>query len=292
GLKRNDRSSKPTPGCNDGSYSLASTVEQGQGQGSFQPAVQTDTPAARTSISRVLILAHELQQLIMPCSLSAFEWKICQFHMTDNNVFVFGGLDAGGATGCQFNSSSGMGSLQRMIGALQGKWHADISDAWFYWTFGILMMKLPPAKEEWIDKEALLSLINLVHPQNRAFLVNYPTEVGNSRIAALSVTPPLHFMNQGAPIPHKLHQKNFAQHGRTILGSPYARSNRLGREIIWAALNAMEISGLKLSIPSSELFKLITYDNDGESRALEPPPFSVDGDRDYIIKMRGYFAWY
>ncbi|KAJ6628829.1 hypothetical protein B0H10DRAFT_1940206 [Mycena sp. CBHHK59/15] len=306
GLKRNDRSSKPTPGSTDGSYSLGPTVEQGQGQGCFQPAVQTDTPA------------------------------ICEFHMTDNNVFVFGGLGPG-ATGCQYNSSAGKGNLAKMIGLLQGNWHADISDAWFFWTFGILMLKLPPGADpgpfmlgrsgiyfretgilvlylvfrgndlhsgyapsyddkvhqEWIDKEAIYALIDLVDPQNRVFLVNYPNEVGNSRAVALSVTPPLGFMNQGAPVPHKLRQKNFAQHGQTILGTSHARSNRLGREIVWASLNAMQISGLELSIPSSDLFKLITYkDEENVTRALEPPPFSLDRDREYIIKMRGYFAWY
>ncbi|KAJ7077358.1 hypothetical protein C8R43DRAFT_1135717 [Mycena crocata] len=49
GLKRNDRSGKPPPGStsNNGSYSLASTVEKGQGQGCFQPAVQISKPAAQ-----------------------------------------------------------------------------------------------------------------------------------------------------------------------------------------------------------------------------------------------------
>jgi hypothetical protein len=146
--------------------------------------------------------------------------------------------------------------------------------------------------QEWIDKEAVLSLINLVDPQNRAFLVNYPTEVGNSRAASLSVTPPLHFMNQGAPISHKIRQKNFAQHGETILGTPHARYNRLGREIIWAALNAMTIAGLKLSIPSSDLFKMVTFEDSGNTQSLEPPPFSLDANASYVQKMRCLFAWY
>ncbi|KAJ7623921.1 hypothetical protein DFH06DRAFT_1142756 [Mycena polygramma] len=146
GLKRNDHSAKPTAGSTDGSYSLASTVEKGQGQGCFQPAVQTATPMAQTLISEALVVIHELQQLILPCCLSKFEWEMYKWWAKDNNVFVFGGLGPG-ATGLQMNSSSGMGGLDTAIGSLQGKWHADISDAPPLWTLGILMLKLPPGSD-------------------------------------------------------------------------------------------------------------------------------------------------
>jgi hypothetical protein len=150
------------------------------------------------------------------------------------------------------------------------------------------------AHEEWLNEEELFSLIDRVHPQNRAFLVNYPSEVGNNRLAALSVTPPLTFMNQGAPIAHKLRQRNFAQHGQTILGPTKARCNRLGREILWAAFNAMAIAGLKLAIPSSELFKLVTFKDGHEICTLDQPPFCLDDEEScaYVTKMRSYFAWY
>ncbi|KAJ6477846.1 hypothetical protein C8R47DRAFT_1323241, partial [Mycena vitilis] len=146
GLKRNDRSAKAQPGSTDGSYSLASTVEKGQGQGCFQPAVQAATPVAQQLISQALNIIHELQQLILPCCLSKFEWEMYKWWTKDNNVFVFGGLGPG-ATGLQMNHSSGMGGLDTSIGSLQGNWHTDRSDAPPLWTLGILMLKLPPGSD-------------------------------------------------------------------------------------------------------------------------------------------------
>ncbi|KAF7374674.1 hypothetical protein MSAN_00352400 [Mycena sanguinolenta] len=148
GLKRNDRSSKPTPGTQsyDGSYSLASTVEKGQGQGCFQPAVQASTPAAQKLIRRTLDIVHELQQLIMPCCLSKFEWEVTRFICDDNNVFVFGGLGLG-ATGLQMNVSSGIGELKLSIGGVQGDWHTDYNDDEGNWTMAIMMLKLPPGSD-------------------------------------------------------------------------------------------------------------------------------------------------
>ncbi|KAJ6622852.1 hypothetical protein B0H10DRAFT_1944436 [Mycena sp. CBHHK59/15] len=283
GLRRNDRSAKPTPGSTDGSYSLGPTVEQGQGQGSFQPTVQK-------RISRILVIVHELQQLIMPCCLSAFEWEITKFHMLDNNVFIFGGLNGPGATGCQYNSSSGKGSLADMIGRLQGYWHADISDAWVFWTFGILLLKLPPGsdpgpfmfgrcgiyvretgililylvfrgndlhcgyaptyddkvKAEWIAKNKIIELYNMTDEQDRAFLVGYPTEVQYHALELwlLSRLPILCMRVLLSPT--SCVKKTLRSMARLSWESHHDRYNRLGREIIWGAINALKISGLKL----------------------------------------------
>ncbi|KAF7326673.1 hypothetical protein MVEN_02604500 [Mycena venus] len=132
GFKCNNRSAKPKPGSMDGSFSLASTVEKGSGTGVLSASA--------------LNIIHELQQLILPCCLSKFEWEMYKWWAKDNNVFVFGGLGPG-ATGLQMNHSSGMGGLDTEIGSLQGKWHADISDALPLWTLGILMLKLPPGSD-------------------------------------------------------------------------------------------------------------------------------------------------
>ncbi|KAJ6609395.1 hypothetical protein B0H10DRAFT_2226022 [Mycena sp. CBHHK59/15] len=331
GLKRNDRSSKPAPGSssNDGSYSLASTVEKGQGQGCFQPAVQTSTPAAQKLIRRTLVIVHELQQLIMPCCLSKFEWEMFHFMADDNNVFVFGGLGPG-ATGLQMNVYSGTGNLELSIGSLQGKWHTDVSDAPPFWTFGILLLKLPPGSdpgpfmfgrcglyvretgiliiylifrgndlhsgfhpsyigsvhEAWIDKEAVLAAYNMTAPEKRIFLVPYPTEVGYSRAAELAVTPPLTFMNMGAPVLHKLHTRNFSQHGETILGSSHDRHTRLSREIIWASLNALKFAGITLDMKTADLFSKLKYtDENGEVCTVGPPPFDIDLSNKYLIRL-------
>ncbi|KAJ7080375.1 hypothetical protein B0H15DRAFT_933240 [Mycena belliarum] len=337
GLKRNDRSGKPIPGSNDGSYSLASTVEKGQGQGCFQPAVQTSTPEAQKLIRRTLVIVHELQQLIMPCCLSKFEWEMCRFLADDNNIFVFGGLGPG-ATGLQMNISSGMQNLRRSIGNLQGYFHTDDHDDPTQYTFGILMLKLPPGSDSgpfmfgrcglyvreqggymiiylifrgndlhsgfhpaylqgqhdaWIEKEAITSLFNISDPEQRCFLVPYPNQAGCTRMAELSVTPPLTFMNLGAPVLHKLHSRNFSQHGEVILGSAHNRHTRLSREIIWAALNALKFSGITLDMNAADLFAKLKYrDDDNHVCTVGPPPFDVELDAAYIEKMRGYWAWH
>nr|GAT47728.1 predicted protein [Mycena chlorophos] len=79
GMSTNLRSKKVSskdavPG--DGSYNLASTHGEGEGAGSFFPAVQTRTPEAEEIIARILVILHRLFRLIMPLSISKFEWSI------------------------------------------------------------------------------------------------------------------------------------------------------------------------------------------------------------------------
>ncbi|KAF8151212.1 hypothetical protein K438DRAFT_1865080 [Mycena galopus ATCC 62051] len=338
-LKRNDRSSKPPPGSNskDGSYSLASTVEKGQGLGCFQPAVQADTPMAQHVIRRTLTVVHELQQLILPCCLSKFEWEMIKFLTDDNNIFVFGGLGPG-ATGLQGNFS-GTGDLKYSIGPQQGRWHTDLSDAYTFWTMGILLLRLPPGADPgpfmlgrcglyiretgvliiylvfrgndlhsgfapsypagpnqgWIDKEAVLAAYNMCAPLQRVFLVPYVTEVGASRSAELSVTPPTTFGNLGAPVLHKIHSRSFAKHGKPILGSDFDRFTRLSREVVFGARNALAYCGLFLDISNADLFSKIKYiDENKEVCSVGPPPFDLDieDDAKWVMKMRRHFAWH
>ncbi|KAJ6494123.1 hypothetical protein C8R47DRAFT_398636 [Mycena vitilis] len=338
GLKPNDRSAKNLgKDSRTGSSSLGATVGKGEGRGVFLPAVQTATPEASLLIGDALKIIHKLQQLIMPCSLSKFEYEMSKWYMTENNVFVTGGLGPGATSVQQNVADRGKGSLADKIGFVQGNWHTDPMDAFVYFTFGILMLKLPPGSDpgpfmfgrcglyvretgvlilylvfrgndlhsgyspssdgtrlkEWLDLESLEALVDLISPENRIFFVAYPSEVGMSRVASVSVVPPVFFMNQGAPVSHKLRQKNFAQHGATVLGDAHARANRLGREIWWGAFNAFKVAGLKLDMSPDELFALTKYrDEKNEFRALDPPPINIERDADSVRLMRGYFAWY
>ena len=88
---------------------------------------------------------------------------------------------------------------------------------------------LPSSHEAWIDKEAVLAAYDICAPEQRVVIVPYGTAVGVSRAAEVAVTPPLMFMNLGAPVLHKLHTQNFSQHGHTILGSTHDRNTRLTR---------------------------------------------------------------
>ncbi|KAJ6565992.1 hypothetical protein B0H10DRAFT_1965487 [Mycena sp. CBHHK59/15] len=255
GLKRNDRSRKPAPGSssNDGSYSLASTFEKGQGQGCFQPAVQMSTPAAQKLIRRTLVIVHELH-------------------------------------------------------SFQGKWHTDVSDAPPVWTFGILLLKLPPGPDPgpfmfgrcglyvhetgiliiylifraWIDKEAVLAAYNMTAPEKHIFLVPYPTEVGYSRAAELAVTSPLTFMNM----------ETSASMAKQSLGPLMTGTLGLVGKL-FGPLNALKFAGTTLDMKTADLFSKLKYtDENGEVCTFGPPPFDIDVDSKWIIKMCGHFAWH
>ncbi|KAJ6617940.1 hypothetical protein B0H10DRAFT_2379738 [Mycena sp. CBHHK59/15] len=89
----------------DGSYNLASTHGEGEGHGTFMPAVQTNTPVAAATIKEVLEILHKIYRFVMPLCISRFEWDMLEFNSRENNVIAFGGLEPG-PTSCQNNASS------------------------------------------------------------------------------------------------------------------------------------------------------------------------------------------
>lgn len=149
GMKENDRSAKRTAfneHHHDGSFSLASTVMKGEGQGTFLPAVQANTPTAQAQISTVLQIVHDLCRLIMPKCLSKFESEMAAFHTEFNNIICFGGLGPNG-TGLQMNVSALGRILSHYIGLVQGGWHEDIPDDLCFWTLFALLLRVGPGKQ-------------------------------------------------------------------------------------------------------------------------------------------------
>ncbi|KAJ7032325.1 hypothetical protein C8F04DRAFT_1262078 [Mycena alexandri] len=69
------------------------------------PAVQTNTPEAAEILAAIRVICNRLYHLIMPLSISHFEWSMMEFCGLQNNVVVFGGLEPG-PTSCQTNASS------------------------------------------------------------------------------------------------------------------------------------------------------------------------------------------
>lgn len=129
----------------NGSYSIASTIWQ-LGQGILVPAQQIAYDGARKRIGKLLTTLKDIYQILGPLSMSRLEWEITQFHLDDNNIFSFGGLEHGGIS-VQFNVSSGFngGDLVKEL-SLQGTWHLDEGDAFTLRTLFILLLKLPPGK--------------------------------------------------------------------------------------------------------------------------------------------------
>lgn len=154
-LKRNDRSGNLDGKVRfDGSYSLATTIIKGEGQGSVAPAVQA-TGSGAAQIRAVLATLHELQGLIGPICLSKFEKEIQDFHSDMNNVVTFGGLKPA-ATSCQKNVSSRGDDLTKYMGKDQGGPHVDEFDANTRMSMLITLLRIGPSKSY---SKSLLNLL-------------------------------------------------------------------------------------------------------------------------------------
>jgi hypothetical protein len=93
-----------------------------EGQGTFLPAVQDNTPTALAQISTVIQILHGLY-----LHISKFEFEIINFHAEFNNVLSFGWLGSNG-TSVQMNSSSLGETFLFYIGNIHGGWYQDNSD--------------------------------------------------------------------------------------------------------------------------------------------------------------------
>ena len=127
GMKRNQRSATVPEGSFDGSFNLAATVGQGEGQGCFMPAVQLLDPDLQQTVHEVTCILHKFYRLVIPRCISKFEWDVLEFHSIVNNIFGFGGFEPNN-TGLQMNVSSGFSSLAELIGEHQGALHTDQHD--------------------------------------------------------------------------------------------------------------------------------------------------------------------
>lgn len=143
GMKRNQRSATVRDGSFDGSFNLAATVGQGEGQGCFMPAVQLQDPDLQRAITAVTIILHRFYRLVVPRCVSKFEWDVLESHSTMNNIFGFGGFEPNN-TGLQMNVSSGFESLAKFIGEQQGALHTDQHDHPPRYTLCTFCFKLPP----------------------------------------------------------------------------------------------------------------------------------------------------
>ncbi|KAG6850293.1 hypothetical protein H0H93_015235, partial [Arthromyces matolae] len=145
-LKQNDRSNQTTAGGN-GSFSIATTVIKGEGQGVVAPAVQVNTPEAEAQIGGTLRALQKLTCLLLPKCVSCFEWEMVNFLCIDNNVVTFGGLEPHIGTSCQINVSSLGDKLEVYIGHLQARIHVDGGDYHGLWTVFHLFLRAGPTSD-------------------------------------------------------------------------------------------------------------------------------------------------
>lgn len=152
----------------------------------------------------------------------------------------------------------------------------------------------PASMESWARDQQALNVM-WETSVNRVALVCYPTASLFSRIAPMSTSPPLHFLNGAGSVPaaHKVNQLNFAQHSRGILGNSDDFHNRMARDGVYAFANHLIHSGVHMEGGISELMQKMWYLDDGGSKKyITPPPIDLDSNLDYVTRMRGYWSWH
>ncbi|KAJ6563441.1 hypothetical protein DFH09DRAFT_1279006 [Mycena vulgaris] len=306
GLKRNDRSVDAKdlpPGSFDGSYNLASTKGEGEGAG---------------------------VRLILPRSLSKFEYDVTEAHSELNNVVSFGGLEPNG-TSCQMNVSSGGFDLAHFIGGHQGSWHTDIGDDWTRWTTVTMILKLPEGSDPgafclarcglyireadaWIiflvfrgndlhsgfapteppiPVNAINAVVNAAGP-NRVVYVDYPSRVATTREGSMSMSPATNFGNYGGTSVTKTEQRHYSDASSTpVFGDLRTKANRLAREAANNFQNSLAWFNIKLNVSMTSLLTGMTYidPNTGEQH-IEPPPFDIDLHESQMSRWWRFYEWH
>ncbi|KAJ8695004.1 hypothetical protein PTI98_007631 [Pleurotus ostreatus] len=311
-LKRNARSGPAVANCYDGSYSLASTVGDGEGSGCFLPAAQNDTMMAKITIGPVLRLLHDTWRILFPKSVSKMEYDLVEFDSIDNNTFSFGGLDPG-PTSLQMNVTSQGRSFKEAIGA-QGSWHTDFNDCPLRWSMIVMLLRIPLGVDpgtftlgrsglfvrhgdylivvlfmkgqdmhcggppychpsKWESYiQEVAHLYDSTDSTNRVVYVCYPSRAATDRFTNMAVTPSTHFGNANATLPHKISQRTFATHGEYILGGVEVFANRLGREAFYNFWNTLQLCGLTLDLDPNHILANIFYMNGKTRTRLLPNP--------------------
>ena len=140
--------------------------------------------------------------------------------------------------------------------------------------------------------EDLSPLYDKAGPVNRAVYVHYSGAVPCTRIAPTLVTPPVVFGNSAA-VDYTSEYQTLSGHGLGIFGSKTALSNHLGKEAIFALHNTLRKSGLHLNMDLGDLMARITFeDEQGDSKALLPPPFDPVRDGATIELKRAWYSWF
>jgi hypothetical protein len=151
----------------------------------------------------------------------------------------------------------------------------------------------PAAHKEWVNT-TLDAAWNLAGPQNRVGYVNYPGSLPANRAGSLNVTLPTFFGNFGSSVYDKAKEKNFADHGKGVLGGRDAHANRLAREAFLNFHNALQLSGLKLDMNLNEIFTKIQY-QDPASGLFVPVvqlPFDPVTQAPEINRKLSHYAWH
>ncbi|KAK7034750.1 hypothetical protein VNI00_012157 [Paramarasmius palmivorus] len=158
-LKENDRSKRSgvkkgtakTRVQFEGSYSLGTTIEKGHGIGIVKPVSQLSTPKFEKQLAEVFQILAAFYRILVPLSISKYEWEMLKFQLQDNNVFTLGGRGPAGVS-VQMNVSASYyvydgADLGESIGRVQGSLHPDSQDCLTTPTLLTIMIRLPKHKK-------------------------------------------------------------------------------------------------------------------------------------------------
>ncbi|KAF8055374.1 hypothetical protein FPV67DRAFT_1458957, partial [Lyophyllum atratum] len=311
----------------DGSYSVASGIQQGDAHGTLVPIHQISYPAALERLENLLGILRDLYLELGPLSMSQFEWKLS-------------GLKQGGIA-VQVNVSSGSngGDLAKCIGDLQGKLHVDF-DVITIPTLFALILKLPPGAHEgsfvlarrglyireagaWIlfaffnardmhggrqvsihesmlqdpDYAAVNDLWRKAGKVNRIGIPVYFPSQAVQRTCGVAVSPPTIFGNRGSLSRSSAQSLSFARDGMHLLGSAHEAKSRLARELAFNFFNGLAQCGLTYcGQTASTVMESIKYrDSTSSDVACTVEPLSLDPmnpeHSERVANFRGYYAY-
>ncbi|KAH6899586.1 hypothetical protein BKA70DRAFT_1230863 [Coprinopsis sp. MPI-PUGE-AT-0042] len=308
GLKRNDCLSgmkKLPSNRKDGSYSLASTLMEGAGSGIAVPAAQPYTAEVQSHTEAITKAFNQLYQLIVPKCTSVMESEMMCFHDEVNNVMMMGGTGSY-ATSLQMNVSSFCNEdLQSMIGR-QGFWHPNNKDDPRQYTMFTLLLNISPVNQTEADpgsdihsgfacsetKETrmkwLLEIIGIWERtgiEDREGFVCYPSLGIIECTSGINATP-VQKMGTHSSAPHLRQNRNYAEHGMSVLGGPKAHAQRMAQEILGQAYNDLRAAGLQTESKNwyleqvSKIYRI----EDGQQIYCSTPAWDPDRDAEKIAE--------
>ncbi|KAJ7698284.1 hypothetical protein B0H17DRAFT_1129809 [Mycena rosella] len=311
-IRPNDRSPTDVPlDSKEGSYNLVNTVLKGIGSGVVVPAAQVDTPEFAGQVCTVLKSLGSLRRRLLRKTLSKYEYDVTEFNADDMNVVGFGGLEPNNATSCQLNLSTPWQRLMHALGqqdsdsgsfllAWAGVYIREIN-AWALYLFfdgvdihtgiGATTTYSRAEFKQWM--EADLEMAWNRSELWRMGIVQYASRSAHSRDTYMFMTPSVRFGNCAPEQHHLAIQRDFATHGQEILGGQEPWANRMGREIIYAFWNKLQLCNLDLGIDLNKIIQSISFkDKDSHDIPLQPLPFHPVDDAKHIALYRGYFEYY
>ncbi|KAF6743976.1 hypothetical protein DFP72DRAFT_826788, partial [Ephemerocybe angulata] len=332
-FKHNDRTQAAGQTTSkDGSFSIATTVMKGEGQGFGLPAQQVNSTEAKQHLPTLLWELNTLASLVMPKCMSKFEWEMIKWHIQFNNVVQTGSHPAG-PTSVQLNISSFRVALEEAL-AKQGKWHSDPQDAITCPTFLALVINISKKGDpgafavsqggQYLRENEPLVMAefrgNNVHTgdapheswedfinrivemygdrwdeageANRHIYVGYQADQIASRTGGQNFGPHDPLGNYHAEQTHRLRALNITQDGVTALGGLIPHAQHVATELVMQLWNGLQACNIDVDWDVQDLMEKMSITVDDKCMTLRPLAFHPVHDKQHCKQMQGHWTWY